>query len=148
MEFPNKKTNLVRERGNTNSLSNDNRSKWKAVCITINNWTEEDYQGLLAYAQQGERYIIGKEKGADGTPHLQAYIGFKQQQRFGSIKRAIPRAHLERANGNPACNYSYCSKEGDFVTAGHFNLKNNKCVCIFCPNWSNEWAALIKLVLD
>ena len=49
----------------------------------------------------------------EGTPHIQGYVYFDNQQTFSRMRILIgERAHLEKAKGSPRQNYDYCSKEG------------------------------------
>jgi hypothetical protein len=59
-----------------------------------------------------KRYIIGKEVGECGTPHLQGYVEFNTKVRPKSIFNC-DRIHWEKAKGNVASNSNYCSKDGD-----------------------------------
>jgi len=61
--------------------------------------------------------IIGKE-GNDKTPHLQCYIQLDKQIRLTTIRKKIPKAHIEEANSTPENNIEYCKKEGDFQEFG------------------------------
>lgn len=65
-----------------------------------------------------KKWIVGKEVGESGTPHLQGYAMFANPVRFSHLKSSWPRAHLERAKGNAKQNYVYCSKDGDFESHG------------------------------
>lgn len=67
---------------------------------------------MRAYASTCKYAIIGKEVGAEGTPHLQAYFSRKSPVKFRSVKNAFPRAHIEKSRGNHAQNRAYCSKDG------------------------------------
>lgn len=88
----------------------------KSWCITINNWSEEDYLQLtsLEYVY----LIIGKEVGEQGTPHLQAYVHLRKNSRLRALSSQLPRAHLTLAKGSAAQNRVYCSKSGDYVEYG------------------------------
>jgi hypothetical protein len=57
--------------------------------------------------------IIGKEKGKEGTPHLQGACVIGNQVSFSTIKKypGFTRAHIERMNGRPSDSLVYCSKE-------------------------------------
>jgi hypothetical protein len=50
-----------------------------AWCFTLNNYTTDELEFLSSsILGSGEyNYIIGKEIGESGTPHLQGYIGAK-----------------------------------------------------------------------
>lgn len=88
----------------------------RAWCGTLNNYTEAE---LLALKYAICRYaIIGKEKGANGTPHLQMYFYFKEKKSLRQMKDLSERAHWEQAKGTPEQNVEYCSKEKDFWETG------------------------------
>lgn len=63
-------------------------------------------------------WIVGKEIGAQGTPHLQGYCYFDNAKKWDQIVKWFdnPRVHLEVAKGNKSQNFKYCSKDGDFET--------------------------------
>jgi len=77
--------------------------------FTLNNYKEEE---LVIIKQLKYTYIIiGDEKGENETPHLQGYIEFMDNHTLSSIKKSMPRAHLEISKGNGEQNKIYCSKE-------------------------------------
>lgn len=77
--------------------------------FTLNNYTEEELDQISGIEC---RYLLyGKEQGEKGTPHLQGYIVFDNAKRFQTLKKLIPRAHLEPAGGSHDENYAYCTKE-------------------------------------
>ena len=89
-------------------------SRSRAYCFTINNPMQEDMDDLDALP--GVSYgICGEETGAEGTVHLQGYVRFENARAFHAVSTLLPRAHLEAANGTPAQNYAYCTKEGNVV---------------------------------
>lgn len=88
----------------------------KAWCFTVNNYTDED---LTALESIDCRYLVyGKEVGESGTPHLQGYIVYENSVRLAQVSKAIPRAHIEKAKGNPQQASEYCMKDGDYVERG------------------------------
>lgn len=91
------------------------------VCLTINNWTQEEFDKVRNYAMVTYG-IIGKEKGENGTPHLQCYLELKNSVKFTTMKRLWPRAHIENRKGSGEQASNYCKKEEDFVEWGE--LKN------------------------
>lgn len=96
-----------------------NKSRSRGWAFTINNYTDEDEAILRDMSEDAEYMIIGKEVGENnGVPHLQGYVFFKYQRPFDSIKKSIPRAHLEKAKANALANYDYCSKGGNYVEYG------------------------------
>lgn len=72
----------------------------RASCwsITINNPTSDDEQALKRL--RDEVWFMGfqsqLEQGENGTPHIQGMLK-TTQQRFSTIKKALPRAHIEVA---------------------------------------------------
>jgi len=101
--------------GNTNLQQLSKRARrW---CFTLNNYSEEEFGTLNTYFSTKSLYIIGKEVGeSKNTPHLQGYAEFKSPMRLDSLKKVNNRMHLENARGNRDENYTYCSKEGNFVS--------------------------------
>lgn len=110
--------------GNTNLPPPSQKArKW---CFTLNNYTEEIFTQLHStFEAKGWAYIIGKETGASGTPHLQGYLESKNAVFFSTVKKLMPTAHIEKAKGNLDQNYRYCSKDGNFVS----NIEPNKTMC-------------------
>lgn len=84
----------------------------RAFCFTLNNYTEEEYAATTAWLTERAKYaIVGKEVGESGTPHLQGYATLKNNTRFTVIRRALPRAHIEKRRGSPRQAADYCRKE-------------------------------------
>lgn len=58
------------------------------------------------------RGIFQEEVGANGTHHLQGYLGFKVRRNLAWLKLHVEdEAHYEIARGTPQDNEEYCSKE-------------------------------------
>lgn len=97
-----------------------------AWVFTLNNYTQKEYEFLSSLILENRKeyfYIIGKEVGESGTPHLQGYLALKEKKKkFRPLpKFAVERnnkqaMHFERAKGNRLQNRKYCSKDGDFIT--------------------------------
>lgn len=91
----------------------------KNWCFTLNNPTLEEKIHLSTLINDANYVILGRERGANDTPHIQGFISFKERKRFKTAKDLIgSRCHLEVARGSPAENRKYCSKEGDFDEYG------------------------------
>ena len=98
----------------------------KAWCFTLNNYTKEEHGAMvLQFSKISEKnpnfkYIVGKEVGEQGTPHLQGYIQsnkkFRPLPQFKVMRDNKQAMHFERAKGNAMQNFRYCSKDGDFVS--------------------------------
>lgn len=92
------------------------KSRAKSYCFTVNNWTQADYDALVG--MKYDYLIIGKEVGASGTPHLQCFMHYNNKISFNTLKKKLPRAHIEVCKGTALANISYCSKDGDFAEFG------------------------------
>lgn len=97
-------------------------------CFTINNYTDADLEELHKLEEDSRvRYlIVGKEVGAEGTPHFQGYVYFHTQIAFTTVKKMLSRAHFEPCRGNVDQNVAYCSKEGDFYEKGEKPLNQKR----------------------
>jgi len=95
-------------------------SRGKRWLFTLNNYTDDEYTSLCAKLTDVASYwIIGKEIGEGGTPHLQGYCELRERHRFLSLKNTIfTRAHLELARGTGGDNRRYCAKEANFREEG------------------------------
>lgn len=95
-------------------------SKKRDYLLTINNYTDDEYDLAVEYGTTKCRYsVIGKEIGPEcKTPHIHFYIYHKNPISFKSVKKLFPRAHVDLCKGSPLDNFKYCSKDGDFVEFG------------------------------
>ena len=88
----------------------------KHWCFTLNNPTEAvmfHLRASLDYrAQEG---IIGLERGASGTEHLQGWVTFQNKLRPLSLGDWAALAHWEKCKGSKDQNIAYCSKDGNVV---------------------------------
>lgn len=74
-------------------------------CFTINNPTEEDWAAVRDMKCQ---YICyAPEVGDEGTPHIQGFVHFENARSFISIRKRLPRAHIEAAKGSARQNRTY-----------------------------------------
>lgn len=98
-------TNDTTTNGNTSSIRGRN---W---ALTINNWTDTEKNELEQFIKnECESGIFQPEIGEEGTPHLQTYLNFKNARTFTSIKKAFPRAHIEKVRNIKAYE-NYCKKQ-------------------------------------
>lgn len=95
----------------------------RAYCFTLNNYNSNIFDTLTQLFSKECQFIFGKEKGSKDTPHIQGYIKYKNARSFNSIKKKIPKAHIEKAKGTLKQNYDYCSKEKNFITNIDFRSK-------------------------
>lgn len=73
--------------------------------ITINNPTFDDDTTVRGF----ENFIFQYEMGDNGTIHIQGMIGSKNATSFNTIKKLLPRAHIEIAKNVNAL-LDYCKK--------------------------------------
>lgn len=101
----------AKQSGNTKQIAPSKR--W---CFTLNNPTPEEYKSIRENftSSSKTKYIIGKEKGEEGTPHLQGYVHFEKKIRPLSLKLS-KRIHWEKAKGSETQNIDYCSKDGSYI---------------------------------
>lgn len=97
-------------------------------CFTYNNYTAETEAQLVEWLKANTKYyVVGHEVGEQGTPHLQGYMQLKKKQRMTAIHQQLPvRMHLEPARGSALQNAKYCSKAGDFTSAGEPVVKGQR----------------------
>lgn len=96
--------------GNTKSTPQISPSKrW---CFTLNNYSQTELDDLVPKIQEScNKWILAKEIGENGTPHIQGFFEFKTKKRpigyFNNI-----RIHYEKARACDLDQVVYCSKEG------------------------------------
>ncbi len=91
----------------------------KNWCFTWNNYPENWEELCVPMFQKSTiGYIIGKEVGKSGTPHLQGYTQNEGKIRPMTEYKLPKEIHWEAAKGNKAANILYCSKEEDYISWG------------------------------
>lgn len=64
--------------------------------MTINNYDETDLVMVQnGYPDHMRELVYTLEEGEGGTPHIQAYLKLKRQQRLSFVKRLFPRGHFK-----------------------------------------------------
>lgn len=96
--------------------------------FTINNYTDEERQGVIEKLRDCSQYfILGLEVGEAGTPHIQGYCILKKRHSLAQVKARISeRAHFEIARGTSSANRTYCSKEGNFIEEGEIGDERHR----------------------
>ncbi|QNG41149.1 replication-associated protein [Antarctic virus 5_I_KPSTAsw018Ch] len=105
-------------------------------CFTLNNPGESDNEQMERCAEEARYVIRGIETGEEGTNHWQGYVLFKDAKTMTSVKKFLPRAHLEKQRGNNKQAIDYCKKDGDFKEWGSAPQNANQ---------KEKWGAIIKL---
>lgn len=92
-------------------------SRSRAWCFTINNPSDEEKK--LCNEIICTYIVLGNEVGANGTPHIQGYIEFKDAKSLKAVKKLLGgKAHLEARKGTPLQASDYCKKDKDFTERG------------------------------
>jgi len=92
--------------------------------FTVHNYTDAQIEKILGSVGDVLSYVIfGKETCPDtGRPHLQGYLQCKGKPRRRTLKESfgpsLVTMHLQRAKGTWQQNYTYCTKEGDWIEKG------------------------------
>lgn len=110
------------------------KMSYKDWCFTINNWEQGDKTGAPLQAILDELkevcsyFVVGKEKGDSGTPHLQGFLQLKTRTTLKNLKRKMvfKRAHLEKRRASPQEAAQYCKKDGDFEEFGAISFQGKR----------------------
>lgn len=84
-------------------------SRSRGYMLTINNPDESDLK-VLKLIKENDYCIYQFERGEEGTLHIQMMLYFKNAIQFKTVKKACPRAHIEKCI-NIQKSIEYCSKE-------------------------------------
>lgn len=87
-----------------------NDRKMRNVCFTWNNHPA-DYADQLTKLPSHSYIVYGVEIGTSGTPHIQGYVEFTEQVRFSTLKKRLPKLHIEARKGTPLQAADYCKKD-------------------------------------
>lgn len=89
----------------------------RGFCFTINNFTDEHIESLESRGDF-QYLVMGIERGASGTPHIQGYIHFKKPKRLATVRKIIKGGHVETRRGTPQQAADYCKKDGRVMEFG------------------------------
>lgn len=87
-------------------------SKCRDYCLTWNNYPIDGVEQCQKFFESAQYYVIGKEVGESGTPHLQMYVYFKNAVSFDSLQKKLNKCHIERKcpKSTPKRASDYCKK--------------------------------------
>jgi len=121
-------------------------NKYKFWVGTLNNYSEEELCDLKEFVDTKTVYsCVGKEKGAEGTPHLQAFFALKERNRHSALRKLLGlRWFLEPAKGDAKQAADYCKKEGEFCETGDFSACNT-CGARGAGKIKADYAAIVSL---
>lgn len=94
----------------------------KRWCATWNNYPEDAMHLITRCLRSEDHYIVGKEVGESGTPHLQMYFEFYTRTRPKSRFVEYKEIHWIKARGTRKENLAYCMKDSRYDT----NFKMDK----------------------
>lgn len=101
--------------------------KSRSYVFTFNNWTDEVYNDMIDdFDKYARYYVIGKEVGDSGTPHLQGHVEFKNARSYKAINKKFPGIHTDIRKGTPKQASDYCKKEGDYVEFGELPCQGSR----------------------
>lgn len=88
-------------------------------CITINNYSTDESVIKSQFEHESILYSIrGYEVGDSGTPHIQAYVAFRNRQRLSFVSGLFVGCHAEPKRGTVSQAAEYCRKDGVFIEYG------------------------------
>lgn len=112
----------------------------KNWCFTINNYDNGDLQQVDELKALSSYVVCGREKGAEGTPHLQGFVVMKQNKRLAGMKKLLPRAHLEAARGTASQAADYCKKEGAYEEYGQLPRSKTEVGNLNAARYEDAWS--------
>lgn len=81
-------------------------------CYTLNNPTNGDEITVQNFTCKYN--VFGREKGANGTPHLQGYVEWNSAKTLEQLKKYNAKIHWEKRRGTQEQAVTYCKKDGNF----------------------------------
>lgn len=96
--------------------------KSRGWCFTLNNPTEEEEKKILELTC---KYVYQRERGEQGTEHLQGMLYWTNAVHFNAVKKILPRAHIEKMR-NLKQSVLYCSKDESRIGTTMTNMDLSK----------------------
>jgi hypothetical protein len=92
--------------------------KSRNYCFTLNNYTDEHVNRIIAGDPRFKYIIAGREVGENGTPHLQGTICAKTTMLLSTVKNWLGgNAHFESTR-DVSASIKYCEKDGSVIEFG------------------------------
>ena len=117
-----KMTSSARAKSSSYAVKKQISPSWK-WCGTYNNYDSSKVPEFIECLKEKKLlYMIGKEVGKSGTPHLQIFVYSPEKKKFRPIpsltvfKDGKNQIHWERCRGSVQQNIDYCMKDGDYMT--------------------------------
>lgn len=141
-------SSLAPGEGNTKPPQNASKriSSSKSWCFTHNNFSEAQLSQVVSRAEKcGLKYIVGKEVGESGTPHLQGFVHHPTKKfRPMECLNLEFKPHWEKCKGSFDDNVAYCSKDGDFITNIEIESDNEELIVDEPYGWQLEVKDIIE----
>lgn len=139
-----------------------------ATCwvFTLNNPTDDEIALIKSRSEADDSPFAGivfqRERGAEGTVHLQGYVQLVDRKRLAQVKTLLcDRVHLEKRRGTHSQAYEYCTKldtrleepyvYGEFTTGGASNRKKrsrkdimDEAIRVIDSRVHSTWAEVIR----
>lgn len=93
-------------------------NKYRGFCVTINNPVDQDEWDWARLKSVCQYCTYGEEVGEGGTNHWQGFVYFKDRVVERTVRRLLPRAHVEPMRGSINQAIDYCHKDGVFTEFG------------------------------
>lgn len=136
----------VESLGNTIPNSYKKPKEVKRYCFTLNNYTDKEFDEIKKTADTAMiNYVIGKEVGESGTPHLQGYINMPKKKSLSAVIKLFKnkRIHFEQCRGSEKQNIDYCIEDGDWCSNFYEEPEQLKLITNFKP-WQEQILSIIK----
>jgi len=111
---------VLGENGNSETFSPTKRVSQKYIYdFVCNNYTEEIHGAMiLLLSENCKKWVMAREVGEQGTPHLQGYMNLKKKKRITELSVLFPFPISYRECRNEEALIAYCKKDGNFVSGG------------------------------
>jgi len=133
------------EGGNTNPPPKKRCVPSKRWCFTWNNYPDDAMETLETIFKDFDiEYVVGREVGAEGTPHLQGYIESNLKIRPVEKLKLPTAIHWEKCKGSRAQNVDYCTKDGQYTHS--LKLKPPRKLKLITPRegWQQDIVNLVQ----
>lgn len=96
------------------------QKSYRNIFLTLNNYNQAELNDIWFYKTTYK--VLGMEVGHKcGTPHIHAYLEFKNSVNFTTMKKMWPRCRIESRKGTAKDAADYCKKEGLFWEEGEIS---------------------------
>ncbi len=101
------------------------RRRMRNLVFTVNNYTTQEYEILLAH-EMWSYVVIGKEIGKSKTPHLQGYGELTKQRTIKWLTRQCRGFHVAKRMGTAKQAADYCKKDDNYEERGTMSKQGRR----------------------